>query len=195
MSAQRIFVVRHGETDCNAARVIQRPTALLSEQGRLQAARLATRLASEGITRILSSDFPRAFDTAVAVAGRIGIEVESEQLLRERDFGDYCGRSYDSLPSSPLPLDFSPPNGEGPEAFFARLGHAWRRITRSAQETSGNILVVTHGVVCRGLVLQHVQLPAGSELPRSWFNTSVTEVDADPPWTARRLNCIAHLQS
>ncbi len=194
-TGQRIFVVRHGETDFNAARIIQKPTAPLSERGRRQAAQLAARLADVGITRILSSDFPRAFDTATTVAERLGIDVEREPLLRERDFGDFCGRSYDSLPFNPLPLDFSPPNGEDSETFAGRVSEAWQRVTRSVQNTPGNLLVVTHGVVCRGLVLNHVQIAPGTDIPSSWFNTSVTEVDAAAPWQARRLNCVAHLEN
>src|SRR5437667_456679 len=40
-----IYLIRHGETDANAARVVQLPTVPLSERGRDQATRLAARLA------------------------------------------------------------------------------------------------------------------------------------------------------
>ena len=65
-----IFVVRHGETELNAARIIQMPTTPLSERGRRQAARLGDRLAPVGIVRILASDFVRAIETAEAIATR-----------------------------------------------------------------------------------------------------------------------------
>ena len=55
-----IFLIRHGETPGNVARIVQRPDIPLSERGRAQAGRLAHRLATAGITRILSSDLRRA---------------------------------------------------------------------------------------------------------------------------------------
>ena len=51
-----IFVVRHGETPGNAARVVQTPETPLSARGALQAERLARRLADAGIGHILASD-------------------------------------------------------------------------------------------------------------------------------------------
>ncbi len=188
-----LVLVRHGETDFNAARVIQMPSAALSAQGRSQAALLANRLADAGITRIVSSDFPRAADTATVVSQHTGVAVDHDVLLRERDFGDLIGRSYDSFPSSPLPLDFAPPNGEGPDAFFGRMALAWDLITGLVADTPGNLLVVTHGLVCKALVSRYVEPTSVGVVPRSWFNTSVTEICAAAPWTARRVNCVAHL--
>lgn len=188
-----LVLVRHGETDFNAARVIQMPTAALSAHGRSQAALLANRLTDAGITRIVSSDFPRAADTAAVVSQRTGVAVDHHALLRERDFGDLIGLSYDVFPSSPLPLDFSPPNGEGPDAFFGRMAQAWELITGLVADTPGNLLVVTHGLVCKALVSRYGEPTSVGAVPRSWFNTSVTEIAAAAPWTARRVNCVAHL--
>src|SRR5262245_56485781 len=97
-----IFVVRHGETDLNAARVIQRPTTPLSERGRRQADRLGVRLAALGITRILTSDLARAFETAHAIATHTGAPLMVDPLLRERDFGDIRGTPYDALGLDPF---------------------------------------------------------------------------------------------
>ena len=188
-----LIIVRHGETDFNAARIIQMPVAALSEQGRSQAALLADRLADAGITRIVSSDFPRAADTAAVVSSRTGVAVDHDVLLRERDFGDFIGRSYDSFPSNPLPLDFAPPNGEGPDAFFGRMAQAWDLITNLVADTPGNLLVVTHGLVCKAMVSKYVEPTSVATVPRSWLNTSVTEISAAAPWLARRINCVAHL--
>ena len=45
-------MIRHGETDSNAAGVVQLPDARLSERGVGQAALLARRLAGLGVERI-----------------------------------------------------------------------------------------------------------------------------------------------
>src|ERR1041385_8706979 len=63
-----IFLVRHGETIGNAARIVQLPDAPLSPAGILQADALARRLASAGIVRIRTSDLMRARTTAAALA-------------------------------------------------------------------------------------------------------------------------------
>jgi broad specificity phosphatase PhoE len=62
-----------------------------------------------------------------------------------------------------------------------------------AAQTDGDLLVMTHGQLCRALVEQHVQLPAGKPLPPSWLNTSVTVVRSTAPWSASLVNCTAHL--
>lgn len=190
---KKIILARHGETEFNAARVIQMPSAVLSVNGRKQATLLAQRLAGAGVTRILSSDFPRAIETAQLVSDQTGVQVEYEPALRERDFGDLRGRSYDSLPFNPLPADFTPPNGESPDAFYERLASAWQRIVDCSAQTCGNLLVVTHGLVCRALVVRYVESQSVGDMPRTWFNTSITEIGATAPWVASRVNCVAHL--
>lgn len=188
-----LFVVRHGQTVDNAARIIQLPTALLSDEGRAQAQRLAARLSSETITRILVSDFVRTLETAEAVGGRLGLTAEPEPLLRERDFGDLRGRPYASLDFDPFAPDYVPPQGESEAVFHSRVGRAWEAIRRAVHETPGDLLVVSHGLFCRALVERHLALEPGVSLPARWENTSVTRVDAAPPWTVRELNCVAHL--
>lgn len=190
---KRLYIVRHGETDSNAARIIQMPDADLSVVGHAQAGKLAIRMASAGITRIVSSDYPRAAATATAVATVTGTGIEFDPALRERDFGDLRGRSYDSLGFNPFAADFAPPNGESRSMFKQRVAQAWKRICARSDTTEGNLLVVTHGQVCRALVQFHIDYCALGQLPPMWFNTSVTEVLARPPWAARLINCVAHL--
>ena len=188
-----IFIVRHGETAWNAARIVQLPHIPLSERGIAQADRLALRLAGVGIARILSSDFLRAHMTAERIAARTGAVCESEPLLRERDFGELRGVSYTALGCDIFAPEYTPPGGESWRDFHARVERAWARIQRVAASSSGNLAVVTHGLLCRTLVERHLAL--GGELPPigRWANTSVTEIDAGPPWTVRCLNCVAHL--
>jgi len=60
----RLFLIRHGETEGNALRIVQHPHVPLSPRGLVQAERLARRLAAEGIARIVASDYARAVATA-----------------------------------------------------------------------------------------------------------------------------------
>ena len=56
----KVYLVRHGETPLNAARILQHPDTPLSERGAVQAERVAQRLAGCGVAAILTSDAPPA---------------------------------------------------------------------------------------------------------------------------------------
>ncbi len=188
-----IFIVRHGETAWNAARIVQLPDVPLSERGIVQAERLAERLAAAGVAHVMSSDFVRARMTAERIAARAGTVSELEPLLRERDFGEVRGMPYTALGVDIFAPDYSPPGGETWRTFQTRVARAWERIQATAAEISGNLVVVTHGLVCRTLVEHHLA-PGKDVAPIGrWLNTSLTEVDPGPPLTIHRLNCVAHL--
>jgi len=93
-----ILLVRHGETDWNAARRIQGQTnAPLNERGRAQAHSLADELAGESIAAVYSSDLDRARETAEILAARLDLPVVVDQALRERNFGSWEGKTVDEL--------------------------------------------------------------------------------------------------
>lgn len=55
----------------------------LSEDGLRQAQRIAHRLGDAGVTRVLSSPYPRCVQTVEPLARRLGVEVESQPALAE----------------------------------------------------------------------------------------------------------------
>ena len=189
-----VFLVRHGETASNAARVFQMPDVPLSERGLDQARRLGRRLAAESVGTVLSSDYTRAVMTAEAVGATTGAPLVLEPLLQERNFGALRGRAYAELDDDPFAPDYVPPGGESWQALHARVDRAWQRIRAAAREGSGHLVVVTHGLVCLSLVSRHLALDAGPA-PLRFGNTSVTRLDADPPFRVHLLNCTAHLGS
>jgi probable phosphoglycerate mutase len=188
-----IYLIRHGETPGNAARIVQRPDVPLSPRGEAQAERLARRLAGAGITAILSSDLARAAMTAVHLSRATGVPITWEPLLHERNFGDIRGTAYADLGFDPMKPGYAPPNGESWEVFHARVDHAWRRVREAAAATAGSLAVVTHGLVCKSLAGRCLALPHGAGVPQRWENTSVTIVEASTPWRVQLLNCCAHL--
>lgn len=187
-----IFIVRHGETDGNASRLIQAPETPLNERGMAQAEALAERLAREGVARILVSDYARARMTADAVQRATGAPLEVDPRLRERDFGDWRGVSHDDIPHF-MDDGVVPPNGESWEAFHARAEAAWERVARDAGAAEGNVVAVTHGLVCWSFALHHLSVPSGLEVDRGFHNTSVTVAESRAPWAVSTLNCTAHL--
>lgn len=188
-----IYVIRHGETIGNAARVVQRPDNPLSPLGELQAERLAGRLATAGIARIVASDLARAAGTAERLRRATGAPLEFEPLLHERSFGDIRGTPYSELGFDMFAPDYAPPNGETWEIFHARVDRAWVRVQQIAGVAGGHLAVVTHGLVCRSLAERHLVLPAGATVPERWENTSVTIAEGPAPWRVRLLNDVAHL--
>lgn len=189
-----IFIARHGETDHNKNRILQLPDTPLSTSGLQQASLLAVRLQNENITRIISSDYLRAQQTAQAFSALSHLEVELSPLLRERNLGDIRGRSYDELGMDPFALDYIPVNGESWAVFNERALQAWQFISLQASQTQGHLLVVTHGLVCRAL-LPHLNLPSNVKSLSQYGNTSLTKIEAQAPWNIEFLNCTAHLKS
>jgi 2,3-bisphosphoglycerate-dependent phosphoglycerate mutase len=188
-----LFLIRHGETVGNASRTVQLPDNPLSARGLVQAERLARRLATAGITHIVSSDLARARTTAEALRRVTSAPLTFEPLLQERNFGDLRGTPYAELRVDMFAPDYAPPNGESWAVFHARVDRAWARVQALAGTIDGDLAVVTHGLVCRSLAERHLCLPEGQVAPERWDNTSLTIVECPAPWRVRLLNCVAHL--
>lgn len=188
-----ILLVRHGETDGNAARILQRPDVPLNERGMRQAEALAQRLLARDFVHILCSDLMRARMTAAPLAARSGIAIEESPLLQERNFGDLRGLPYAELTQDPLGQDFTPPNGEDWPTFHARVAEAFAFIVSKCRSVNGTLVVVTHGLVCRALVERHALLPQGVVVPERFDNTSITVLHEDAPHAASLVNCTRHL--
>jgi probable phosphoglycerate mutase len=190
-----ILLVRHGETDGNAARILQRPEVPLNDRGMHQAEQLALRLSQHGFVHILCSDLLRARMTAAPIAARSGIAIEENPLLQERNFGDLRGTPYADLDEDPFGPDFAPPNGEDWPMFHARVAEAFAFVVRRRRSLEGTLVVVTHGLVCHALVERHALLPAGILCPERFDNTSVTILHEQAPHGASLINCTRHLMT
>jgi 2,3-bisphosphoglycerate-dependent phosphoglycerate mutase len=188
-----ILLVRHGETDGNAARVLQRPDVPLNERGRRQADQLAQRLCAHGFVAILCSDLLRARMTAEPLAASSGIAIEESPLLQERNFGDLRGQPYAALAEDPFGPDVAPPNGEDWRTFHARVAEAFAFIVSRRRRVNGTLVVMTHGLVCGAMVGRHALVPGRSTVPERFDNTSVTVLHEDAPHRVSLLNCTRHL--
>ena len=191
---RRIYLIRHGETALNAARVLQPADTPLSERGVAQARALARRMAGEPIAGLIASDLPRARQTADAVAAACGLAPVLSPLLHERNFGALRGLPYDGLGFDPLSADMAPPGGESQAEFGARVQEAWQAVLAHAARSGGAVAVVTHGLVIREwLTRGPLTLAADVVAPQRLGNTSLTVAALAPPHRVTLLNCIAHL--
>jgi probable phosphoglycerate mutase len=137
MTKSTILLVRHGETDWNAAGRLQGQTDTpLNDLGRRQAAALADRLSADSVTAIYTSDLLRARETADIVRGRLGLPVAVEPALRERNWGSWEGLT----PTERAGVAFQ---GETAEEHRQRTLTAVRRIAE--RHPGERVLVVTHG--------------------------------------------------
>lgn len=189
-----IVLVRHGETALNAARVLQPADTPLSARGEAQAAAVARRLAGLRPAALVSSDLPRARQTAEAIAATTGRPVDTTALLQERNFGALRGLPYDTLGFDPLAMEEAPAGGESIPAFRERVARAFAEVLARRATLAGTLVVVSHGLVIRALLEAHARLPAGVVLPERMGNASVTVLGAEAPFVVTLLNCTAHLE-
>jgi probable phosphoglycerate mutase len=163
-----LFLVRHGETDWNAAGRWQGQTDVpLNPRGREQAREVAGRLRGAGLAAIASSDLLRARATAEIIAAHLGLVVNHlDAALRERRFGCFEGLTREEVEArfpeawarylaDPGP---APPGGESRGELLGRLLPA---VASAAARLPGPLLVVMHGGAMRALLAGHV-----GEMPR-----------------------------
>lgn len=189
------FLIRHGETALNAARVLQPPDTPLSSRGLAQADALAQRLRALQPAALFSSDQPRAAGTAEAIARACGLPLQTSELLRERHFGAWRGRAYDDLPADALRSDRAPPGGESGPDFRARVDAAFAQLLQQHAGLGGRgpLVVVTHGLVIWDLLARHLDR-GGAAMPTHLGNTSLTVFAARAPHPVRLLACTRHLE-
>lgn len=180
----RLILIRHGESEGNAAGVFQgRVEYGLTARGRLQAEAAAARLAAMGIDRLFSSPQRRALETAGIVSALAGPAPGVLPELAEYDIGAPSGLTPAEIRARfpgvleaqrrGEPVRF--PGEEGREAFAARVRSALERLTR----LEGTTVAVTHG----GVVAAVCHLVLGADLHRRGTfrvgNCSFTEVVRD----------------
>lgn len=191
-----LLIIRHGETPLNVARVLQPAHTPLSERGQQQADALALRLQDQRLVAVLSSDLPRALQTATAVAMASGLTVITSPLLQERNFGELRGQGYDSLGFDPLSFEAAPPGGESMAEFEARCDQAWAWLLDQLQLAGGPVAVVSHGLVIRHwLQAGAMSMPDGLVAPQHLPNACLTIAAATPPHAVVLLADTAHLDA
>lgn len=152
----KIIFVRHGKDDDNYrggwSNLDLIPEGI--EEAKQLAEYLYANKAFYKISKIISSDLPRAMTTAGIIADRLDLSVLAESQLREMDNGDLAGMlntdaliQYPGLFFSTLRMDEPYPNGESPNDFCKRIKNWFENFLQETSEEDTNVLVVTHGGV------------------------------------------------
>jgi len=138
-----LFLVRHGETEENADRILQgHIPGRLSASGREQVVALRKRLEHEHFDVLIASDLQRTMDSASILNEAFALPVVALPLLRERDWGSFTGRHIDEVQG----IDF-PPDVESVSAMERRasLFLQYLRTHHDGQR----VLAVGHGLFNR----------------------------------------------
>ena len=78
-----LYLVRHADAGTRDPYSPSDHLRGLSDDGVRQAVRIADRLADSGVTRVLSSPYPRCVQTVEPLARRLGVEIQTDAVLAE----------------------------------------------------------------------------------------------------------------
>lgn len=184
-----LTLLRHGETDWNAAGRIQGHDGPgLNDAGRAQAEEAARSLNGRCFDAIYSSDLPRAYETALIIARALSLPVTTDPRLRERHHGDWQGRTTAELDGlapgwrerwRTHNLDFFAPGGETTRQVLRRVAPALDEV--SAAYPGGRVLIVSHGGVISVLRIIGAGLPSTELGMRITGNCELIDITWPPP--------------
>ena len=98
----KLLLIRHG--DCDGVGEIlwgRTPGVNLNERGQAQVRELANGLADVRLEAIYASPLARTMETASAIANKTAAAVIARDTLNEFDFGDWTGRSIETMNNAP----------------------------------------------------------------------------------------------
>ena len=200
-----IIIIRHGETEWNKTGRFQGHSDVpLSAEGRAQAAALGKNLVVDHVDAIYASDLTRAMETAAPLAQRFGLEVISDPLLRELNFGSWEGRKFNDVnaenPDAMKTFYNDPervniPDSEPFPEFQRRVAGRVREIV--AQERGTRIVIVSHGASIRILFADILSMPIRSIWHVSQLNTAVNKIrfEDDGFAVVTLMNDTSHLRA
>jgi probable phosphoglycerate mutase len=200
-------LIRHGESQTSIARIVGGPRSCtgLSELGRRQCERLATRLRETGELAgavLYASDYRRAIETAELIAPAIGDpSVQVEAGFGEHDPGPDCdGLTFDQFvewhgmpdwENDPYAVTF--PGGETLAELHHRVGVTLQAVM--ARHGGGTLVVCCHGGVVNAVIRLALRAPVAGGFELHTANASLTELVLLRPgrWRLLRYNDTAHL--
>jgi alpha-ribazole phosphatase len=190
----RIVLVRHPPVAKHwSNRCYGQSDVRWSHEGRRLARELVREIAAKRPQLVVHSGLRRTRELAQALARLCGAAVHVDRRWRERDFGDWEGRTWHSIWRNSgaamdrmvtEPCTFRPGGGETTAELVRRAVAAWNDVP-----TSGSVAVIAHGgpiaaVRCRlagspmSEIIQHVPR-CGEIVEVNWARLRFTLVQAD----------------
>ena len=164
----KLHLVRHGETDINAANRLQGSTnSLLTERGRRQARELGVASLAWNPAAIYSSPLQRARDVAAQMANMTGLPVAEEPRITEMHMGALEGVTIQQMRDGWPDLyqgwrrdasSVTMPDGESLGMVQERAMAAFADLD-DAHDVEDTVIAVTHNFTIRCIVAAILHLP------------------------------------
>ena len=197
-----LLIVRHGETEWNAAGRIQGHTDIgLSSNGVDQARSLGKRLLGLSIDVAYSSDLRRTSETAKLALSDRDVVLHQTPMLREYHKGEFEGMTLSEIKEQ-FPgeypkyleknLDYAPKGGESTREVSARISQIIGKI--KSEHIEQTVLIVSHGGVLRSAMVSLLGMPLEGNWSFVFGNCGLTIVDTfQDNAVLRQFNDISHL--
>jgi broad specificity phosphatase PhoE len=153
-----LYVFRHGQSEDNAKMIFSgwRDTAL-TDEGRTQAEALAEKLKDKNIQMLISSDQQRTIETMKIAMSKNeyakGLEIIQDGRLRERNYGDWQGKSKlemqmadpEGLKKVRRGWNGTPPNGESMADIDKRVSELLDEIVPQMKANKISVAIACSG--------------------------------------------------
>ena len=196
------LLLRHGQTPMSVQkRYAGRSDVPLTDVGVQLAAAAAKRLASAGLSVIVTSPLLRAVQTSAEVAAVTGAPVVTDDGFAEADFGAWDGLTFAEVRERwPAEVtawladpQVAPPGGESLADVDARVTRALHRVLADLDRQ--RVLIVSHVTPIKTLVTGALGAPPAAMYRMHLDVAALCEIDwyADGPAVLRSFNDTSHL--
>jgi broad specificity phosphatase PhoE len=184
----KLFITRHGETEWNVQKRMQGwKNSNLTERGVANAKALGESLKEIEFNRVYCSPLDRTRHTTELILNGRDIEVVYDENLREIHLGEVEGLNQQE--ANAIYPDFNIHFWEKPHLYKAKSGEDFYQVRERVINTlnriitenpSGNVLIVTHGVILKTIHSYFKNL----SMERLWdppfiYDTSLTIVEIE----------------
>ena len=185
----KLIITRHGETIFNKNKILQGHLDVeLSENGILQAKKLANRFANEKIDIVYSSDLMRAIDTTNEILKfHPKLKLVYDNRIRERYMGSSQGKSYVDFDWNNVPNDF-----EKNEEFKNRVYDFFLDIT--TRHRNKTVLLVCHAGTKNMFINIIKKLSSDNHITLKNTSVSEFELNSKGKFEIKYINCSKHLE-
>ena len=197
-------MVRHGQTKLNSKLVLQgHMHGELDETGMMQSRAAAEEIGKMDISGIYSSDLKRAVSTAEYIQRKTGVELITDERLRERNLGIFEGLTLEEIAVKypdeyRIYTDFNPhpdfiiPKGENIKQMLERLILCLNAI--AAANPDGKVALVTHSGPLDAILRWVVNIPLNFPRKFKIFNASISTFCVENNnWALKEWGSVRHL--
>lgn len=187
----KLILVRHAlTTDNQENRLSGHIDSCVSEKGKLQIEKLTQYLKEIHLDKIYTTTSSRTKDTVKQIAEIKGINLIEKDTLKEINFGDFEGITFDEIKiSNPVEFekmikegyDYKYPNGESLVETYHRVA---KEVDKIIEDNKGQtILICSHGGTIRNIITHLISKTYDYHWNFRIDNASVTVLEVENGFT------------